>query len=140
MRTRDCARGSATCWRVATLCLAFLITLAPSAPAFATAFLMAPLETPAHPASRLASPAGEAAVVGTTGHQHGDESVASDGGASGCPATQSIDSCMAVCCVAILSQSLEHTRAPLPCETEFFLTIPSSASRIASHPPPEAIA
>lgn len=89
--------------------------------------LMAPLETSGH------------AAVNASAHQHGDENLASDDGASDC-SPQSIDSCMPVCCVAIVSQSLEHTRVPLARETESVLTIPSSANRVASHPPPEAIA
>jgi hypothetical protein len=132
MTMRDCACGSATrgrwCGRIAILCLALLIALSPSLPAFAMTLLMAPLETSGH------------AAVNASTHQHGDENLASNGGASDCSTLQSIDSCMAVCCVAIVSQSLEHTRVPLARETESVLTIPSSASRIASHPPPEAIA
>lgn len=144
MTPRDCACGSAPrgsrSWRIAALCVALLIALAPSLHAFA----MAPLENPAHTAWRaagLASPAGdEAAAVSTRVHQHGDEILAIGDGVPDCSILQSTDSCMPVCCVAILSQSLEHTRVPLARETESFLTIPSSASRIASHPPPEAIA
>jgi hypothetical protein len=89
---------------------------------------MAPLEASGH------------AAVNASTHQHGDENLAGDDGASDCSTLQSIDSCMAVCCVAIVSQSLEQTRVPLARETESVLTIPSSANRVASHPPPEAIA
>ena len=129
---------------MAVLCLALLIALAPSIPAFAMISLMAPLGASGHAASSMAgstvSPSSEAAAAGTRAHQHGDESVANDGGASDCRAIHSIDPCMAVCCIAILSQSLDPSRVPFSRETEFFLTIPSSASRITSHPPPEAIA
>jgi hypothetical protein len=131
--------------RVAVLCLALLITLAPSLHAFALhAFAMTPLvaslETSGHPALQVASPAGETTTFSARGHQHDDESVANNGGASDCSTLQCVDLCMAVCCVAILSQSLDHSRVLLPGETESVLTIPSSASRIASHPPPQAIA
>lgn len=128
------------CRRMTVLCLALLITLAPSLHAFAMTPLMVSLETSGHSASQVASPAGEAAAADTRVHRHDDEGVASDGGASDCRAIQSIDLCMAVCCVAILSQSLDHARVLLPCERESVLAIPSSASRITSHPPPEAIA
>jgi hypothetical protein len=131
------------CWRVGIMCLALLIALAPALYAFAMvphASAGALLETPDHSASQVASQAGEAAAISTRAHQHGDESLAIDGGTCGCLAIQSIDLCTLVCCAAILSQSLDHTRVRLPSETEFLLTIPSSASRIASHPPPEAIA
>ncbi|HSO41447.1 MAG TPA: hypothetical protein VLR47_01160 [Rhodospirillales bacterium] len=127
---------------MAVMGLALLIALAPSVHAFAMAphaFARAFLEMPDHTASQLASPAGKAAAVNMKAHQHGDESLAIDGGACGCPASRSIDLCMAVCCAAILSQSLDPARARLPFETGFLLTIPSSASRLASHPPPEAI-
>lgn len=131
------------CWRVAAMCLAFLIALAPLVPAFALAPLLAPVENPDHTVSRvagMASPAGEAAAASTRVHRHDEEGLAIDDGASGCPAIQSIDLCMAVCCAAILSQSLDHTRMRLPGAMGFLLTIPSSASRIVSHPPPQAIA
>jgi hypothetical protein len=125
---------------MAVLCLALLIALSPSLHASAMTSLMAFLETSGHSASQVASPAGEATAADTRGHRHGDENVASDADASDCRAIQSVDLCMAVCCVAIVSQSLDHTRVLLPCEGEPVLTIPPSASRITSHPPPEAIA
>lgn len=127
------------CWRVATLCLALLIALAPALHAFAPpAPAGALVGTPDRTA--VASPAGEAATISTRSHQHGDESLAIDGDDCGCSIIHSIDLCMAVCCAAILFQSLDPARVRLSSKAEFLLTIPSSASRIASHPPPEAIA
>src|SRR5512134_3077172 len=62
--------------RMAVLCLALLITLAPSLHAFAMTPLGASLETLGHPALQVASPAGETATFSARGHQHDDESVA----------------------------------------------------------------
>lgn len=117
-------------WRAVAVCLALLIVLAPSVHAFAMAshaFARALVETPDHTASQMA-------------HQHGDESLAIDNGGSDCSANHSVDLCMAVCCAAIPSQFPACTDRPLPRATGFLLTIPSSASGITSHPPPEAIA
>jgi hypothetical protein len=124
------------------MCLALLIALAPALHAFAMvphASAGALLETPDHSESQVASQAGEAAATSTRAHQHGDENLAIDGGTCGCLAFQSIDLCTLVCCAAILSQSPDHTGMGLTCKGNSLLTIPSSVSRRASHPPPEAI-